>query len=644
MLIEELYKRKEINVRLYHICTRNNFATVNELRDYYSEYKTFMNLPNCGRKSNEELIDLCFKYVGDYFEEQEEAGLVEIEIEDSLQTIISKLTLSQREIINNFIDKNSDSLSVRCKNAISHYLNGNFNIRNFAAKKILHDSFDINKLKNVGAKSFPEIAIYISIIREYLIKVSQNDDEKYLFLLKNHFLIQRLFPNTYVPNEILESESIFLLTDFLLNENAIFDNTQTLIIKKTFKIYDEPDTPTLENIAKNVNLTRERVRQLRKLCAQNLFEKLSFIKNFDDDLLRKYNIEVNSNHVEIDEDIVFLINNKNKTNFTKEFIAYLNYVYLHDKFLLVGDIEDVLQINHSISRSRHSWENFYLIKKEIVQIFNFTAYANDIFTRINHKIDKTYSFNFKSYLSRFLKNNRIDLLDEIFPIAERIINREFNLYLNLHEELIFKRTTFKSAYEYAYEALEILDKPSTIKEINDKVSEINPSYDTSEAKIRAAMQRKKGFVPVGRKSIYGLKKWEKKRENFKGGSIRDIVAERLENSSRPLHIVELLNEVHKFREKTNEKNLLTNLKLDSNCSYLIFNQNFVGLTSKKHEYDLSKYKNIPMQLGKRIIGRHQTGHTVDDIIIYLNRKYNLSVDESKLIINNLDYFNESKSK
>ena len=77
-----------------------------------------------------------------------------------------------------------------------------------------------------------------------------------------------------------------------------------------------------------------------------------------------------------------------------------------------------------------------------------------------------------------MKNNEADLLNKLSPIAEKIINNEFELYLNLNDELIFSRNTLKSAYEYAYEALEALDRPSTSNDIYNKVSEIHPNYDT----------------------------------------------------------------------------------------------------------------------------------------------------------------------
>lgn len=588
MTIDEIYRKEEISVRSYHVCKYNNLNSVKDLKEYYFKYKSFDKLRNCGRKSNEELIKICNKYQGEHFEN----GQTVIKKENPLKTIISELTRVQREVINSFILVNTNSLSVRSKNAITLHLRRNLKIKNFAEKILLSDTFNVKNIKNVGAKCVPELEIYISIIKDFVNEVSQSDNEKKLISLKNNFLIQRTFSISKIPIEVLESESIFLLTDFLLNSNALFDNTQTVIVKKAFKIYQKQKELTLDDIADEVKLTRERVRQIRVICLDELFDKLSFIQNFNDDLFQKYNVDTNSNQIEINQDLIDIINITNLTFFSREFITYILYVYLSDKFSLIGSVEDVIQPKYFNARNRHNWNNFFLIKKEIVNEIDFNALANDIENRINNRIAESYSFNFKSYLSRFLTNNNIEFLDSAFPIGEKIINDEFELYLDLDENLIFKRNTKKQAHEYAYEALDHLGKPSKVKEICEKVLELYPNYDTDEAKVRVSMKRKNGFIPIGRKSVFGLKKWEKELDNFKGGTIRDIVEEYLSQFPEPIHISEITSHVLKYRPKSNQYSILQNLKLDESGLYVFYKGSHVGLSTKKYTEEHIKSKSI----------------------------------------------------
>lgn len=584
MTIDEIYKKEEISVRSYHVCKYNELHSVSDLKKYYYKNKSFEKLRNCGRKSNEELIDICNKYQDEYIENRE----TETKEENPLKTIISELTRVQREVINSFIFVNTNSLSVRSKNAISLHLKNNLKVKSFTEKILLSESFNVQNIKNVGAKCVPELEVYISIIKDFIFEVSQTKDEKYLIALKNKFLIQRTFDIPLVPSEILESESIFQLTDFLLNQNAFFDKTQTVIVKRALKLFNNQKELTLDEIAEQVDLSRERVRQIRKLCLDDLFNKLLFISNFNDDLFQKYSIDVESTYVEINTDILNKINQSNNTNFSREFTTYILSAYLKDSFAIVGNYEDVLQPKYFNARNRHNWNNFYLVEKELASEIDFTSLTNDISNRINDRIEESYSFNFKSYISKFLTNNNIHILDLLFPICEKIINEEFEIYLDLDENLNFKRNTNRQAHEFAFEALEHLGKPSKVKEIFEKVIELHPNYDTEEAKIRVSMKRKNGFVPIGRKSMFGLKKWENELENFKGGTIRDIVEEFLMQFSEPKHISDITEHVLKYRPKSNQYSILQNLKLDESGLYIFFKGSHIGLTTKTYESDFKK--------------------------------------------------------
>jgi len=633
MTIDEIYKKEEISVRSYHVCKYNNLNSVKDLKEYLYKRKSFENLRNCGRKSNEELIEICNKYKEEHLEIRDD----KINQENSFKTIISELSRIQREVINSFILVNTNSLSVRSKNAISLHLKRNFRIKNFA-EKIFFNSVDIKHWKNVGAKSIPEIELYVSIIRDFVKEVSESNEERKLISLKNNFLIQRAFSISKIPKEVLETESIFLLVDFLLNQNALFDKNQTTIVKNALKLYQNQKELTLDEIAEKVNLTRERVRQIRKLCVDNLFNKLLFTENFNDDLHQKYGLDIENYHLEIDDDIIFKINNSNKTNFSKEFITYVVYVYLFDKYNLIGDIEDILQPTYFNSRKKHNWKNFYLINSKIANEVNFISMADDIDKRLNDRIEETYFFNFKSYLFKFLVNNNYSILNNSLPVAEKIINDEFNLFLDLNDNIIFKRNTLKQVPEYIIEALEHLGEPSKLNEIYNWINRNYPEATKSEEALRGSCQRSNEIIYFGRSSTFGLKKWEKTRNDIKGGTIKDIITELLKISKTPIHITEILTEIHKYRGKTNERNIITNLKLDPNNSFIIFNQKFIGLASKQNNYDLEKYKNLPIQLGKTIKGKIKKKEITDinQMSDFLNKNYDLTIKEAKNILASLN--------
>ena len=588
MTIDEIYKQDEISIRSYHLCIYNGLNSIVDIQKFYEKNKTFLSLRNCGEKSNKELTNLYNKYK---IEGTDFIGSKKLK-EEELNRVVHNLTRVQRELINGFIYVNTNSLSVRSSNAILLYLNNNLKVKSFVEKILLLENFDVRNIKNVGAKCVPELEVYISIIKDFIFEVSQTKDEKYLIAFKNKFLIQRAFDIPLIPNKVLESESIFLLTDFLFNQNAFYDETQTIVAKNALKLYNNQTELTLDEITEKVDLSRERVRQIRKLCLEELFNKLLFISNFNDDLFQKYSIDITSKAIDIDTNVVEKINNSNKTNFSREFITYILSAYLNNSFVLIGNYEDVLQFKYFNARKRHNWNNFYLVEKELALEIDFNSLTDDIANRVSSRIEESYSFNFKSYLSKFLTNNNIDVLDVLFPICEKIINEEFKIYLDLNEDLNFKRNTNRQAHEYAYEALENLGKPSKVREIFEKVIELHPNYYTEEAKIRVSMRRKNGFVPIGRRSVFGLKKWESELDNFKGGTIRDIVKEYLMQFSVPKHISDITEHVLKYRPKSNQYSIVQNLKLDESGLYIFFKGSHIGLITKKYESNFKKISEV----------------------------------------------------
>lgn len=593
MTIDDIYMNDDMSVRSYNICKYNGLTNIEDVQKHYAKYNSFYNLRNCGRKSNEELSELCNKYQII----TPENDVNEILSKITIDTIILNLTRLQREIINSFIFVNTNSLSIRSKNAISQYLDGNFSVRNFAEKILIDKHFRVHNIDNIGQKSLPELEVYVSIVNDFIIKVSESNNERELITLKNNFLIQRTFAISLIPTEILESESIFQLTDFLLRNNAFFTESQNSIIKKASKIYQNQREMTLGEIASENDLSRERVRQIRRDCISDLFDKISFIKNFNDDLFENYGIDLSSSLIEVKENLVNQINILNRTNFSKEFISYILAVYLSDNFILIGNIEDILQTKIINSRNRHNWNNFYIVSKVFSKI-DFVSFANDINERVNERLDETYSFNFKSYLSRFINDFSVETIDLAFSVAEKIINDEFDLHLDLDDNIVFKRNTSKQAFEYSYEALEKLGIPSKVEEITQKILELHPNYETDERKVSASMKRKDGFVPVGRTSIFGLKKWENEVEDFKGGTIRSIATEYLMNSDEPKHISDITQYVLKYRPASNEKSIYYNLRIDESQVFIFFKNSYIGLNKKTYpnNFEILKKSDLTEQM------------------------------------------------
>ncbi|MEE1897447.1 sigma factor-like helix-turn-helix DNA-binding protein [Flavobacterium rakeshii] len=616
MLLQEIFNRNELSVRSYHLCRYNDLNNIQDILNYFFKNNSFEKLRNCGKKSNLELIALCRKYQDNY---DYNTKFSEVD-NKKLENPTVSLTRFQRETINNFILVLTNTLSVRSRNALKAYLEGNLKIKVFFERRLLDIGFDFTKIKNVGKKCIPELQEYILKINFFLNEIKDLKDERHLLTLKNNFLIQNTYFIDNIPKQVLESESIFLLVDFLLNQNAFFDKSQTEIIKKTLKLYLNNHEFTLDQVATESNLTRERVRQIRNKCLEELFDKLLFIQNFNEDLLRNYGIDINSQTLDIDSQTLGIINSSNGINYTREFVTYILYVYLNDRFSLIGNIEDILQPKFFNSRDRHNWTNFYLIQKGIASKIKTQSFVDDIDLRLKSRIEESYSFNFKSYLSTFIID--FEILDLALPIMEKIINEEFEIYLDLEENIVFQRNTIKQVYEYGIEVLELLGEPSKIEEIYNLIQEKFPDVTKSKDALRSSLQRATEVIYFGRSSTYGLKKWEEENDDIKGGTIKNLVYDYLLDKETPVHVNELVEEVNKYREDTNSKNIITNLKLDPQKQFIIFNQKFIGLKHKSYESNLI---GLPKFLGKSITQfiRSNNYIHIDDVSNHFGRKYKI---------------------
>ncbi len=517
----------------------------------------------------------------------------EIKIEESFDKeknndvsfLIEKLNRRQRQIINNHIAILTEELSARSQNAIIKFLDAEPNLVLLRDKVFSKLMFDLNSIKNIGESSSAEMNKYFNEIKNFIKDVYKKSEDSQLDNLEIEFLLKSRFKNIDTTILLEEHNSIFRLIDGLINNNYLFNESDTYILKNTFNLYKNSSFYRLEDIGKKINLSGERVRQKRVSLFEKLGSNLQFFKNFDENILLNYRIDINNQSVIVNEETENFINSVDNTNFSKQFITLIFSIFLQDEFVIIGNIEDALILKEGNARYRHNWQNIYLIKKKIIDNFNIDEFIEDIDSRANERNEETYKFNFRSYLSRFLKENDFTVVDEIFSTCEKILFEEFNLFLSIDEEIIFERNTLKTLPEYALEALDDLGIPSHVDEIDNHVRVLNPTFDKKIT--NANLKREFGFVPFGRKSVFGLKKWELENNTIKGGTIRSIAEEFLLKYDEPMHIGEIAEYVLKYRPESNEKSIIYNLKMEDNNRFLFFKKSLIGLKSKKYnDYEI----------------------------------------------------------
>lgn len=648
--LEQLAEIEELEVRSYNACKYFSLDTLRDIIYYYKKNGDFLKVRNCGRKSNDELIDVCTKYEGFFIDEL--ITQIEEENKNPIVTKIEELKVRQKKIVNNLINSSFNDLSVRSSNALKNYLDGEINLKGF--KSIFAEqNFKLTNLRNVGKKSIEEIQTFLNLISEQIEIVSVFDNEDELTIeLFNSFLTRTFGVSPAILSKIGNKYDfsnglpIFKTIDVLINGDFLFDVKEKEVFRRGLMYYNSKKVYSLDEISKILNLSRERIRQIRKLIYDNLNSTFSFIKVLENDSINFYGIDINSDIIILDDEIISEINTKEKNSFNALFVNKILSIIFDKSFTLIGNEENT--VSQRIIRTAHNWRSTYLIKKEISNDFNFESFINDVSKRLGDRIEEDYSFHFETYILNFTtKNSEIDL-NNIIPICEHLLFNEFEISLDTYDNIIFKRNTKKQVIEYVYDVLKEKKEPLTVYEIYDIINTKYPNVTRSAEALRGSCQRDTNLIYFGRSSTYGLKIWENEYD-VKGGTIRDIAEEFLLKHNSPKHIDEITEYVNRYRD-TNAKNIYANLKMEENNRFVFFSGLMIGLKSKKYtnrEYIKVEDKQVirktweeSFQLLEEFAQKnnrlpYSTGNELEERLyrflnVQLNRAEKGKVEESKL--------------
>lgn len=591
--LSELSEIEGLNARTQNICEYCNLKDIQSILDYYWENFDFLKLRNCGSKSNLKLIDICHKYEKIIYQPKNviipEKQVIPENKDNPIIEKIDSLTIRQKKIVNNLIETHLNELSVRSSNALKAYFGSNIDI--IGIKMILsNQESEIRNMRNVGERSIIEINGYVAIVIELIELISLFENETEINVELFHAYLMRKFSiSKTILNEIDNNYDfsngipIFRTIKVLVDKEIIYTQRNKEIFYLGLVYFNDSTVCSLDKLAEISELTRERTRQVREDIYENLNETFSFLKGLEFEAMNLYGIDVSSNLIIVSEEQVFEINQKEDNSFNLLFINKILSILLENSHSLIGNEEIIVLEKIKVKRSSHNWNSTYLIKSELTNIFNFEEFINDIECRLNERIEEDYGFHFEAYTTKFQKKDCLPASQIIIPILEQLLFNEFEISIDINDNIIFKRNTIKQVYEYAHEALEALGQPSKVIEIYRKVIELYPDFSTDENSIRASMQRKTHFIPFSRTSVYGLKEWEEEQD-IRGGTIKDITEEFLSTQTQPKHIDEITEYVSKYRD-TNSKNIYSNLRMEENNRFVFFKGLHIGLKSIKYNVE-----------------------------------------------------------
>ena len=588
--------RYKMSVRAYNVCRDNQLNTIKKLYEYYSSHGSFLQLPNCGAKTNDELVNIVLKsapssiarFITPRFDHtlplNRKIEDIELATVDQMFDIVNSLTKHERNAINDFIMFLVYSVGTRTKNSLFEYYNEDFKIKGLLRKPKLTDSLESLSIAKVGKKSIMELKwfyrqLFINIV------LMESSPER----IRNQYL-EVLFDEGNLEENSTERLDLdrlngLQLIDFLIKKEILFGESTDRALS-SINIYNDYKYLTLEELGDMYGLTRERIRQIREGALSKLVIKLKYIRTLY--MRELFSINHSNDYlIEFSESFAESVNSIFNVNFSYNFIIYL-YSLVIDNHALLPMVDESFLFNAK-SNQVGGWEKFYLVDSEVSNKINLQNMIEDVKEKATSRIQEDYGLNLEAYLYDFLTDENYTLDDRVLDVCEKLISKEAGIYLNIYNELEFKRNVKQSLSDIAYELLREAGQATKINDLYETLKQRYPNFDRTASSFRNCFHADHRFVSIGRQSLWGLKEWEYQRDDFLGGTMIEIAEDLLKKSDKPMQISEITKEVRKYRD-TDDDRLMRNLRVNTNNRFIFLKNQYIGLASKSYDQKYEELK------------------------------------------------------
>lgn len=560
--LHELRETGEISVRSYNVCGRAKIITVQDMHEYLLKNEDFINIKNCGQKSNKELLGIYRQYFwADNLSKSEEpnvpALVKSLEFEDVIECAFKKLSVrAQNALLDHFKKKSKWDATVK--------------------KHFIDKDFSATQLRNVGAKTAIEISGFIDLARDVYTQMETINESP---VEVTRYELKKLTGIIIKEPELLQkfNENKFPLCIFAktyLDNVFNLDEVESVAVKSLLGLLHNPIP--LEEISHKAGLTKERVRQKRHKAIGKI-EKSALLKSL---------LPSSHYHSVFTAKPPFIVipSDLNDVDITNECLAVgnlfatvmLGAMYGEHYYSLTA-IDRLIKPDDIYAQETYNkckrLKGNYVVNKDIIPKEELVRVISDVLKLACERHQKNTLVSLEEFV--------LTLDENLISLLKRILHIEFQLEIQ-GQSIQFPRNTPKLVYEYAEEALERIGKPAHVSEVSDEINKYNGELSPAENSVRVAMQKQKDiFIFFGRTSTFGLKKWQSTSKNIKGGTIRDIVEEYLGEFDHPCHISAITKHVNRYR-KTDEASVINNLKVTVEKRFAFFKDGYVGLASRDY--------------------------------------------------------------
>jgi len=508
-------------------------------------------------------------------------------------------------------------LSNRARNALSKLLDSNETVADMF-KAIPSAGFDFTRLPNIGRPTGRELSCFYQVIVDFLTMIERLPESSSMLIAEeNRQQLKVKFDTADDLHSILEKKAIeighfpaFLAIQVLLGYKPLLDKYRATFFKYYLGYQYGVAAKTLLELAQEYDLTDERCRQLANDFVNKFEQDFAFVCYLKLGLENPYQLNMDADLIYIDDNVREQINEKEGTAFSNLFVTRVFALLLHATHSLVG----------YENNTRNKWEHVYLVKKELVEQFDFYGFKVAIKRKTIERNELPYRLDIKDYLIEFKTARTLDD-DALLKVLTTILYQELELIVSDKGIILIAQNTPVLNWQYIEEALLALGIArigQPLAKITAFLQEQYPEKNFREDALLGGLNNPR-FISFGKSGYYGLKTWEE-NGNIKGGTIRDIIYEYLENKTEPQHMHEITQYVKRFRD-TEETSIYSNLQQEENERFALLPGKYIGLSNKDYSSWQESIRIVGGLFTRRNLRRFH-GASQDELLKdFLNRGY-----------------------
>lgn len=505
--------KDRISVRGRNACAVNGIATIIDLIEYRAVNGGFVHMRNVGRKTQDELDDLCREYCEGFGVDW---GVVSSGNTILVRTLIEKALSSDTSVDDGgaagrerMFGEFLEELSGRARRhlrfilpRIDHrpddFLSFFSDERNVRRQKSI-DRAATNELLVLHARLKAAIAAPTSAGADEEAPRSMISPERMQFneliaVCTESFKIAASDMEQFGPDFLVRRFPLFRFLKLLFDLGPSFSALQVDIMRRRLGYMLDGTYTRLETIAADHDLTRERIRQISHNIPGRLRGAVARLARFLEFMTYEQLLSVDRDVVVIDDEYSRYINDREGVSFTPA--------------LYTTVFEALLSETHQRVNATYDVGTDYLVAQELGNVFPFDGLIGELTERLSAKILADYTFDLRDLVAITESIRSPDLALRVLAACELIVHEEFALPLVGFGCALLSRNTKKSAMELIVEVLEDAGKPLHVRDIADRLNERNPGMEATAESIRGNILRYDRFARYEASSTYGLKEWE----------------------------------------------------------------------------------------------------------------------------------------